>query len=158
MWDESTGRHCEVCDREKKPRKISINITEKSNAETVIDRVRQFIGDTTSRSDRDDKVDVEDPAESTDVPRSHEETFYICPHLPCDGREETIREMERWRMENSINREFSEEKLDEIVAEKVEQEKSDHDIITEAVDEAHEELLNDSSESANKDNADRTDG
>lgn len=158
MGNESTDRHCEVCGREKKPLKRWIEITEKSDAKTGIDRVRQFVSDTMDGSDRNDHEDSPESSPVTDAKGYYEEIFYICPHLPCDGREETIRKIEHWRMKHDPDREISKERLDEIVAEKVSQEKSDHDIITEAVDEAHEEVLDDSPVSENKWDADPTDG
>lgn len=141
MGEESTGRHCEVCGREKEPRKIRINSAEKPKEETGIDRVRQFISDTVDGSDRSDHEGTPESSKSTDIDGSKEKVFQICPHLPCDGREETIREMERWRMRNNPSREFSEEKLEKVVAEMVAQDKSDHQILSKNADEVYRSMV-----------------
>lgn len=154
MWDEPTGQHCDVCEREKKPQKIWIDITEESKDETGIDRVRRFIGDKMSGGDGGNRDDTPESSAPTDAEGYYEETFYICPHLPCDGREETIREMERWEMEHDPDREFSKEKLDEIVAETVEQEKNDHRILDKNADEVYRSMV----EEYEEDDTDATDG
>lgn len=134
MMDQPTDEHCEVCGEEKKPRKLEFEI--EKNPPSTVDRVRGFVSDTLGS-------DI-DPSESEIVHK--EKIFYLCPDLSCDGREGDVRKIERWRMKTDPSREFSEEKLDEIVAETVEQEKNDHQIISEAVDDVHSRMIDNSTD------------
>jgi hypothetical protein len=150
--DKSDQQQCEVCDRLKEPVEIQIHSTETSDSETTLDRLRGFVTGTSSGSEAD-------TSETTSTDNDEEtltSVFYICPHLPCEGRENDVSEMERWELKNDPNREFSEEKLDEIVAERIAQEKNDHRIITETADEVYNRLVRDAEETGDNKNTDET--
>lgn len=128
MENEATGPHCEVCGREKKPEKRWIEITEKSNEKSGIDRVREFVSDTVNEEND------QESSPSSDAEGYYEKIFYICPHLPCDGRTETIGKIEHWRMKHDPDREFSREKLEKIIAGRVAEEKNGHRLTSKAMD------------------------
>ncbi|MFC6965041.1 hypothetical protein ACFQL7_27890 [Halocatena marina] len=56
--------------------------------------------------------------------------------------------MKRWELKNDPAQEFSEEKLDEIVKNMVEQDQNDHQIITDVADDVRSRLVDDSSEAS----------
>lgn len=137
--DQPTDEHCEVCGEDKNPRKLEFEI--EKNPPSTVDRVRGFVSGTLG-TDTDD-------TESEIVHK--EKIFHLCPDLSCDGREGDVRKIECWRMKTDPSREFTEEKLDDIVTETVEQEKKDHQIISEAVDDVHSRLLDDSTDDLSED-------
>lgn len=138
MLDEPTDRPCEVCDRQKDPTEIQIRRTATSNDKTPFDRVRGFIQGSGDSSESSGSSGNEVIAK----------TFYLCSHLPCEGREDDIRKMKRWELKNDPAQEFSEEKLDEIVKNMVEQDQNDHQIITDVADDVRSRLVDDSSEAS----------
>ncbi|RRJ32052.1 hypothetical protein [Halocatena pleomorpha] len=133
MWEEPTGRHCEECGQEKKPRKLEFVIEKKSPS--AIDQVREFVSNTIGSS----AADGSETGESETVHK--EKIFYLCPDLSCDGREGDIRTMERWRMKTDPSREFSEEKLDGIVAESVEKDKMGDRVLRENAEEVYQDMV-----------------
>lgn len=145
--DHAKQHRCGVCDRLKDPVEIQIRSAATSNSETTLDRLRGFIPGSGEDSQANGRS-VNTP-EMTDTDNEKEAltgVFYICPHLPCEGREDDVREMEKWELKNDPDRNFTEEKLEDIVTERVELEKNDHRIITETADEVYNNLIEDSKE------------
>lgn len=68
-------------------------------------------------------------------------TFPICPDLSCEEHLKMIGMIESWKMRNSSTREYSDKEVDGRLTNVIEQEKSDGEIITEAVENVREEMF-----------------